>query len=447
MLAADFDAAEREIGKAIADRRFGSVRETAVEILNSEGHTLSEGKQRLLELMLLQARQQNASFTAHIFRSGLGGALTWSPSDRLFQPEQRPAAMTVASDASAQIAHITFSEAVSRFIEEKRSSIGQSGVFKHEAQLKIAASHFGADTLVGTISRPQVRTFRDLLAKLPANFSKRFPSLSVAEIAALPAGERLPLLKPTARDPYIGSLSCLFKYCVKMGFASNNPATDMRFADPENARDKVLPFNGAQLTTIFSQPLFLGYDGCHWDVPGTTRTRDARYWLPLIALYTGMRRGEILALTRERLIFRNGVWLFDIAASKTNAGRRKVPVHSGLMQLGVIEFIQSQPERQPIFGGKTGNSLGKFFARFLDSCGLSDPKLNFHSFRHTFIQAARDSGVSVPDIQTLVGHAGNSQTTRTYGDPDNAVAARLLHDLMEQVRFGVSHAHLVPASP
>jgi integrase len=414
MLAADFDAAERDIGKAIADRRFGSVRQTGDEILRSEAHTLSEGKRQLFDLMLLQARQQNASFTAHLFRSGLGGALTWSPSDRLFQTEQRSAAMTVVRDNAAQIEHITLSEAVARFIEEKQGAIGPSGITKHTNHLKVAASYFGSDTLVGTISKPQVWAFRELLTKLPANFSKRYPDRSLTEIVALPLAERQPLLKPSARGPYVGSLSCLFKFCVRMGSATANPATDMRFDDPEDARDKRHPFSRDQLELIFSQPEFTGRDGCHRAQPGTTLERGTHFWTPIIAFFSGMRRGEIFALTPERIIERDGQYYFDVQRAKTNSGIRKVPLHPHLLKLGFLDFVASVPAGSLLFADMSGDAMGKAFARLLQGAGIKTKKLTFHSFRHSFIDALR--AVQVPDtiMKTIVGHKGPS-VTENYG--------------------------------
>lgn len=416
MIAADFDEAKRDLGRAIDQHRYAGINSTAESVLSAEGHNLpcGSGTRNLLNLLLLKAQRESASFAAHVFRHGLDGTQRWKPADTTLSPPLAGGSMTVVTNAPSDIEHITFKDAVDRFIEEKRGSIGESGLTKHTTHLKVAALHFGSETLVGTITRPQVRAFRDLLANLPANFSKRFPSLPLGEIAALPIEERRPLLKPSARDPYIGSISSLFKYCVRMGFASDNPATDMGFDDPENARDKRHPFSKAQLDAIFSQPLFTGCDGCHWAKPGATRERGTRYWTLLIALLSGMRRSEIFNLTPARIILNEGQYFFDVPRSKTESGIRKVPVHPLLLRLGLLDFVRAAPADAPLFPDMTGDAMGKFFARLLVSAGVKTKKLTFHSFRHTFIDALRAAQVPEKVLQAIVGHASTS-VTDNYG--------------------------------
>ena len=57
---------------------------------------------------------------------------------------------------------------------------------------------------------------------------------------------------------------------------------------------------------------------------------DPLYWLPRIALLSGMRLDEICSLRAEQIKKAEGVRYFDIVKSKTAAGVRVVPIHSGL---------------------------------------------------------------------------------------------------------------------
>ena len=49
--------------------------------------------------------------------------------------------------------------------------------------------------------------------------------------------------------------------------------------------------------------------------------------------------------------------------------------------------------------------------RYKKLIGITDPKITFHSFRHTFIDQLKQLDVPDGKIQELVGHANHSITT------------------------------------
>lgn len=62
---------------------------------------------------------------------------------------------------------------------------------KHQASLQFVTTFFGRETLVSDIERADCTRFRDTLAKLPPNFSKRQPDRPLAEIASGHSGQTL----------------------------------------------------------------------------------------------------------------------------------------------------------------------------------------------------------------------------------------------------------------
>jgi integrase len=48
-----------------------------------------------------------------------------------------------------------------------------------------------------------------------------------------------------------------------------------------------------------------------------------------------------------------------------------------------------------------------------DTAGVGIDKRNSHSFRHSFVTAALDAGLSLRDVQDAAGHA-DPRTTRRY---------------------------------
>lgn len=56
-------------------------------------------------------------------------------------------------------------------------------------------------------------------------------------------------------------------------------------------------------------------------------------------------------------------------------------------------------------------AYSKWFGRFLTKLGITSPQKVFHSFRHTFKDGCRNSGIPREIAEVLMGHAG-----RTVGD-------------------------------
>ena len=194
------------------------------------------------------------------------------------------------------------------------------------------------------------------------------------------------------------------------------------------------PFTNEELHKIFHAPI---YTGCkserEWREPGDLVLREsAKFWVPLIALYSGMRLGEIIQLRRCDVQQQEGIWHFDIVAGgenmklKTVSSRRKVPVHPELLSMGLLDFVQAGQGRLfddiamgPRFDEKSGKDswvdrFSKHFARHLKSVGAKRRLNNFHSFRHNFEDACRNCGVAEDVRNALQGH-GENGVSRAYG--------------------------------
>ena len=65
--------------------------------------------------------------------------------------------------------------------------------------------------------------------------------------------------------------------------------------------------------------------------------------------------------------------------------------------------------------GKRSSAFSKWFGRYKRSAGLNDPKLAFHSLRHTFVDKLKQIEVPEAVIAELVGHRNHSITLSRYG--------------------------------
>jgi integrase len=119
-------------------------------------------------------------------------------------------------------------------------------------------------------------------------------------------------------------------------------------------------------------------------------TRDA-IWL---AATTGLRRGELLALTPEH--YRDGaLWL---ATSKSGRPRR-VPVPTDARYIC---------DRLPL--RTTAKALRTDFIQARIAAGL--PHVRFHDLRHTFASWAVAAGVDLRLLKDLMGHSTMQMTSR-----------------------------------
>lgn len=161
----------------------------------------------------------------------------------------------------------------------------------------------------------------------------------------------------------------------------------------------------------------------------------ARYWLPLICLYTGARPEEVAQLRVEDVKLRwaggGGCWsgVFDFATvdegqrRKTEAARRMVPVHPELIRKGLVLLCQSArpgllfPELKPGANGRLAEAPSRWFNRtwLRDRCGIKDTRKVLYSLRHTVATRLKHAGVEESLIAELLGHTNGSMTTGRYG--------------------------------
>lgn len=140
--------------------------------------------------------------------------------------------------------------------------------------------------------------------------------------------------------------------------------------------------------------------------------------LILLGSYTGARIEELCQLKREHVIDQDGVQSFNIAASKTKAGIRIVPVHPALKPV-VARLMQDSTDDYLIPVStqnqydKRSHAISKAFGRLRTSLGFG-PQYVFHSIRNTVVTYLARADISGPLIAELVGHETGTVTFDVY---------------------------------
>lgn len=229
---------------------------------------------------------------------------------------------------------------------------------------------------------------------------------------------------------------------------ASNPCAGITIKPLGRAKDKRLPYSKEALAAVFSSPIYSK------DARPKAGCGEAAYWLPLLALYTGARLNELGQLRPKDITFETYIdsagkdrhaWIVNIVEDEAdglrlkNAGsERRVPVHPDLIGLGFVRFVEAAQvgKRDRLFTGLTKDKFGnitaqwsKWYGRYLrGACKVTDPKITFHSFRHTFKHWARASNVNGEVHDAITGHH-NGDVGSSYGDRHFP-----LHPLVEGMR-------------
>jgi len=310
---------------------------------------------------------------------------------------------------------VSFDELVEKFLAENSKTWKLSTLNKYVEGLALCGDILGQNIQAASIDKGSVRSIKEVLSVLPPNRTKTHPDLSLDKVIEIAKRADGPKISPSTCNAYLTALSSLMTWACKQGYAETNPVSGMMFPDPVRPKDKRNPFSVDHLNAIFACPTFTGMKtDHHWKDKGTVINKNERYWIPLIALFSGMRLGEIVALKPNDFKVQDGINYLTISEAKTEAGVRKLPVHPKLIEARLMVYIDGIDPDNLLFSNTSSDAFGKHFARQLDSIGITDKKLVFHSFRHTFTDALRAAKVTEPIIKSLIGHSDGSVTSQ-YG--------------------------------
>lgn len=207
------------------------------------------------------------------------------------------------------------------------------------------------------------------------------------------------------------------------------------------------------------------------DVNGYPCPRQLIYMF-VVALMTGMRRGELAALRwidvslGESTISVNHALVpkldnrrtrggYELSAPKNDASVRLVPMGSGLCELMGRLRDEAAGIRQAldlpwddclyVFGDPvtgtwrdpgTATKLWAKVARDLGLVGTQGRPPTFHDLRHTFATVALAQGMDVKTVSSLLGHASTTMTLDTYADALDQSKRSAMSELESGTRLG-----------
>ena len=196
----------------------------------------------------------------------------------------------------------------------------------------------------------------------------------------------------------LANLSCCFNRAVRDGYLLKNPCQGIkRFRLPERQPSFYTKEEFARLLNAID-------------------TEDIRD-LVRVAVNTGLRQGELISLQWNQVNLERGLITLDNKTHITKTKRvRTLPINKPVNEVLTKRMQNRRESHNFIF---TFNNepieqkfLTRYFKRFVYKAGVN-PKLNFHSLRHTFASWLVQGGISIYVVSKLLGHS-DIKTTEIY---------------------------------
>jgi integrase len=202
--------------------------------------------------------------------------------------------------------------------------------------------------------------------------------------------------QPATVNREVTVIKHMLRRAVAWEYLSTNPAADIKALKEPSGRTR-----------------FLSLEEIDRLLAACERSQHRHYLRPfvMVALNTGMRRNEILGLTRRSVDWSNR--LVTLEATK-NSEVRHVYLNEAAFEALRALPTRLDSDRLFPFGP---NQISMAMRRALRTAGIEDCRL--HDLRHTFASYQAMNGIQGRGLQELLGHKDNRMTMR-YSHLSNA---------------------------
>ncbi|MBF0466123.1 MAG: site-specific integrase [Nitrospirae bacterium] len=328
--------------------------------------------------------------------------------------EQEQRVITTPSKLKKPEKHLT--DVIAEFFKEKVAQVAWSE--KNEYELKIFYKDL--PEIIGNkpildYTKTDFTDYIELLKKMHGYSGK--PIGEIVELVRNGTLKSNKTLSETTIRKYLVQVNMVFEYARQNAYITTNYCVKIKKKDKRKDNEERDVYDATDLKALFNSPIY-------------TDKKNAllypeRWWIPIIALYSGMRLNEIAQLYKEDIIQIGGIWCFDIndekdKNTKTKSSNLIVPISPVIIGLGFLDFINSF-EHERVFKNlfKKRDGYAHYFTRWYNKYNrkyvTKNEKRVFHSFRHTFIDNLKQQGLDKGVRSELVGHSTGSITDGRYG--------------------------------
>lgn len=365
-------------------------------------------------------------------------------------PVETPAPPSPAFESKSPLA----SEIMQGWVSEKSRAKGSWTATTAKAN-QLWAERFIAmvgDRPMSAYTKADAREFKSALLALPPNWTKikELGSLSMKEAAQKATNLGLEPMAGKNVNKVLGFVRAFWNWAeANYDAVTSNPFNGLNIKISGKARDERHPFTRDELSAIFRSPIYAGCRSIRYhNTKGNLIPDDQGiYWVPLIGLFTGCRSGEIIQLRTEDVKIQADIAFIEVTDEgadmnvKNGGSRRRIPIHQTLKDIGFLRFVERQrklrhvrlfPDLPKAADGTYSSAYATKFGNTLKALNIKHDRISFHSFRHCFEDACRNSRIPLDFTNALQGHSQSGMAGR-YGH--GLYGLQLLNEEMEKLHY------------
>ena len=338
-----------------------------------------------------------------------------------------------------RLGDLRVSEAAERYlVEAEAGDMTAQTIYMARQSLGLLAL-FTENAPLGDITVAKARDFAAALARLKprgasgADLPARFEDLAIGP----------PFLAGATINHHLMACRGLWRWGERAGYLDEekvSPFSNVRAKVERESRTRYLPFTPAEVERLLAA------------LPVATESdrpdgKTALPWLLRIGLYAGLRLDEACGLRVTDIRKDDGGFFFaveehDQRKLKSEAAVRRVPVHSALIEAGLLDYRDHVvaaghaalfPNLRPgPVSGRLSHYVSKHFTRARKAAGVTRDRVVFHSTRKSFTAALQEAGVPEVEAAVLLGH---KIATMTYGLYGGGLSLPRLREHVERVKY------------
>jgi len=347
---------------------------------------------------------------------------------------------------------------VDAFVRDSAGRMEEQSLHDLRAGLNLLI-HFAGDKSFKRLTKDDLIHFKNLLPRVPAHFhsNKSLMNMTFEDAIDLSQkqGHRLQAVRTVEKK--VDAVRQLFKWAYNSSSFIDSDYSgifDQKFINKKNNPGKrgYIAFTDEHLQNLVNGYLYKG------ELPTKLKKVEPhKFWVPMIALFSGARLEEICQLYIQDVVCIDDVWQFRITREdskgegkkvriKTKSSERSVPIHSQLLSMGFVEYFAEVRDTgvQRLFPELSNDnqkqkysfSVTKWFGDTLSQQIGYDKRSGycFHSFRKNVIQNLQHLTDIPREVRkAVVGHSKGGGDT--HEDYERAYDAHVLDPVLGRLAY------------
>ncbi len=346
----------------------------------------------------------------------------------------------------------------------KAEDWGEKTGKQHVALAKLFVRFVGHDN-PAKMRQSHISDFKITLSNMPKNYGKSpqdhiLPLVDILARAKDLPPEQVGLAQGTL-NRHMTQIGNIASICKHAGFPFGNyeGVSGLRSKKKGSGRGERGRFATDELRLLFDLPI---WNGCKGEddrlSPGDLTFHDARYWVPMLAMYHGPRREEYCGLLVSEIEPEAEIPAIRIEPNfirglKNPESKRRIPIHPELIRLGFLDYVAALqaighvllfPELK---AAAASTPMGDVFDQSWQEMRLAaipsakeDGKV-LHSLRHWCNNEMKQAGVAAEIRKDILGHTNGDTNEGRYSD---VARLRVMAIALAQLPQPSAHVSPVP---